>query len=169
MANGNTDPATFVSIGQDPDKPEGWNVVTLSDGQVWKFGGIVERDENGLVVQRIALTENKIGGEIGPDGPVITPEIALAIEAVGGTVGPIHETKIIPPTAEVDPKASIPVTLTQVTPSVVVATVPGEQVHESLLRAIESHVAGWGRAAEAEAKALIAKLRDVFEAAKAKL
>ena len=115
--NGNTDPATFVSIAQDPAKPEGWNVVVLSDGSVWKFGGVVERDEGGIVVQRIALTDNETG-EIGPDGPVITPEIALAIEAVGGVVPPIHATKVIPPddaspTSNVSRETSAPASIPQ--------------------------------------------------------
>jgi hypothetical protein len=95
---GNTDPATVVSIAQDPAKPDGWNIVTLSTDAVWKYAGVVERAENGFIVQRVALTDN-VTGEIGPDGPVITDAVRAMIEAVGGTVPPIHVTKVIPPDA----------------------------------------------------------------------
>lgn len=107
----NTDPATYTGIGQDPNHPPGWNVVSLSDGSIWKFGGIVERLENGIIVQRIALTENKEGGQAGPDGPVITPDIAVQLEAAGAVIPPIHETKIIPADPPVGSLPPIPVPL----------------------------------------------------------
>lgn len=170
---GNTDPLTFVSIGQDPTKTPGWNVVTLSDGSAFKYAGVGERDEGGIIVQRIALTDNNTG-EIGPDGPVLTPAIVDAINAVGGNIPPIHATVTVKP-APLAPIPGAPVTGfvtigSTDSENVTGITVPkSEYAHESLLHALEAHAVSLGRAAEADAKALIAKLRNVFAAAKAKL
>jgi hypothetical protein len=119
----NTDPLTFVSIGQDPTKPDGWNVVTLSNGEVWKYASIVERDEGGIIVQRIALTNNETG-EIGPDGPVLTPAIVDAINAVGGNIPPIHATKIIPPTPPTSSTADPQPTSSSALPGTTAAATP---------------------------------------------
>jgi hypothetical protein len=154
---GNTDPATFVSIGQDPNFPPGWNVVTLSTGDVWKFGGIVER---------IALTENRVGGQIGPDGPVITPEIAVQLEAAGATIPPIHETKVIPPAPATPAPSAPPATApTANAPAATSEPPTPAATHESLLQEVEAHAASFGRAVEADVKAALAKVRAIFDAA----
>jgi hypothetical protein len=159
MTAGNTDPATFVSIAQDPDKPEGWNVVTLSDGTKAKYAGIGERDENGFIVQRIVL--DTPDGQDTFDGPVLTLESAEAIKAVGGDVPPIHATvKVEPAPAPVEP---LPASVDHPDHGTV-ALVPAAtiQAHESLLARLRAEASKLEGTAGAEIHKLVAELGQVW-------
>jgi hypothetical protein len=88
---------------------------------------------------------------------------------VGGLPAPaVKAPVIVTVSADPTPVVSSP-TPVPAGPAVLVPHAAGADVHESLIQGLESHLIGAGRAAEAEGKALLAKLRNVFAAAKAKL
>jgi hypothetical protein len=110
-------------------------------------------------------------------GPNAGPDKAPEYKQVGGEILPIGAT----PSPNAPPAANDPAAPATGAPSsnaplpsgsIPSATVPvaaPPETHESWLANLEVHAETLGRAAEADAKALLAKLRNVFAAAKAKL
>jgi hypothetical protein len=151
------------NTGKSEDYIEGPWVGSEIDEFIAKRGGVVGRANGGDVAPFPGWTLEQFEAPLASPvigGPNAGPDKAAEYKQVGGEIVPVNPATSS--TADPQPTSSSAVPGTS-TPAASPAP------HESWLVRLEEHAATLGRAAAADAKKLIAKLREVFEAAKAEL